>query len=79
MLADVFTKLLQGSAFHKFRDAILNVPLPSDADSDRLVSAIKSQECVEECDVDDSLADARKDIKHGQVVVKDETSGGDKM
>jgi hypothetical protein len=38
------------------------------------------EECdVEECDVDDSLADARKDIKHGQVVVKDETSGGDKM
>jgi KUP system potassium uptake protein len=47
MLADIFTKPLQGNAFRKFRDAILNTHSSSiDSSAD---SASESQECVEEC------------------------------
>jgi hypothetical protein len=47
MLADFFTKPLQGSAFRKFRDAVLNVDsLTADRSANSIAS--RSQECVEE-------------------------------
>jgi hypothetical protein len=47
MLADLFTKPLQGSAFRKFRDAVLNIYSLAD---DRATNPIasRSQECVGE-------------------------------
>jgi hypothetical protein len=47
MLADLFTKPLQGAAFRKFRDAVLNI---DSLDADRSASSLasRSQECVEE-------------------------------
>jgi hypothetical protein len=59
MLADVFTKPLQGSAFRKFRDAVLNIQSLSSDPFDNTIDG--SQECVGDCD-DDSLTAVRKDI-----------------
>jgi hypothetical protein len=47
MLADLFTKPLQGSAFRKFRDAVLNID-SLDIDRSACSIASRSQECVEE-------------------------------
>jgi hypothetical protein len=47
MLADIFTKPLQGNAFYKFRNVILNVQ-STDHDPDVNVTNMGSQECVEE-------------------------------
>jgi hypothetical protein len=47
MITDIFTKPLQGNAFRKFHDAILNIP-SSSIDS-FACDASESQECVEEC------------------------------
>ena len=44
MLADMFTKPLQGSAFRKFRDAVMNIQ----TDLSRPASLAGPQECVEE-------------------------------
>jgi KUP system potassium uptake protein len=63
MLADVFTKPLQGNAFRKFRDTILNIP--SNDHAPLLSDTIKgSQECVEESakSYQYGLADVGKDI-----------------
>ena len=46
MLADFFTKPLQGSKFVKFRNQILNLNLPSSFGNDRLTDRLTSQECV---------------------------------
>jgi hypothetical protein len=44
MVADIFTKPLQGNAFRKFRNTVLNMPSP---ESDLTVATtISSQECV---------------------------------
>jgi hypothetical protein len=46
MVADIFTKSLQGSAFHKFRNAVLNMqPCLTDSCIERTLH--ESQECVE--------------------------------
>jgi hypothetical protein len=59
MVADIFTKPLQGSAFHKFRDAVLNVPTIL-YDSCNELAIHEPQECVGE--ERDGLCVARKDI-----------------
>jgi hypothetical protein len=47
MLANLFTKPLQGAAFRRFRDAVLNI---DSLDADRSASSLayRSQECVGE-------------------------------
>jgi hypothetical protein len=62
ILADVFTKLLQGSAFRKFHDAILNCP-PGNADPSAGYDTDGSQGCVAESSktMADSLSDNRED------------------
>jgi hypothetical protein len=47
MVADIFTKPLQGNAFYKFCNAILNVQ-STNHDPDVNVTVMGSQECVEE-------------------------------
>jgi hypothetical protein len=68
MVADIFTKPLQGSAFKKFRDAVLNVPDSSfDSYDEPIID--ESQECVE--GRRGGLYAARKDIE-----LKDTKNGG---
>jgi hypothetical protein len=68
MVADIFTKPLQGSAFRKFRNVILNLPsLKPDLTAS---SALSSQECV-----GNHLAGVRKDTK--DMKDTDITSGGE--
>jgi hypothetical protein len=60
MLADIFTKPLQGSAFHKFRNAVLNMQ-PCLTDPHMSGATHGSQECVEKsCD---GLCDVQEDTK----------------
>jgi hypothetical protein len=68
MLADIFTKPLQGNAFYKFRNAVLNTqPCLTDPHMGRTTRG--SQECVEKsCD---GLYAVRKDTKD-----MEETKGG---
>jgi hypothetical protein len=61
MLADIFTKPLQGNAFRKFRDAILNIH--SSSTDSHAYYASESQECVEECPISSSgLSGAGYDV-----------------
>jgi KUP system potassium uptake protein len=61
MLADIFTKPLQGNAFRQFRDLILNVPFSSSDPSTTYTSG--SQECVGDTEHADNarLTDVGKD------------------
>jgi hypothetical protein len=69
MLADIFTKPLQGNAFHKFRNAVLNMQPCLTADPHMGRTTHGSQECVEKsCD---GLYAVRKDTKD-----MEETKGG---
>jgi hypothetical protein len=68
MVADIFTKPLQGSAFWKFRNAVLNIQ--SQANESFLAPLIQraninSQECVgnDEDPERNSLGDVRKQEK----------------
>jgi hypothetical protein len=58
MVADIFTKPLQGSAFHKFRNDVLNIqPCLTDSCMERAIH--ESQECVaNRCS---GMSDVRKD------------------
>jgi hypothetical protein len=74
MLADIFTKPLQGNAFRKFRDAVLNTH-SSSADSSAC-STSESQECVEECSSDGlSYVGCDADVA-GSNELKDRVSSG---
>ena len=61
MLADFFTKPLQGSLFRKFRALILNLS----GDDMLCLDRVTSQECVESIDSADRLYDVRSgDVCH---------------
>jgi hypothetical protein len=66
MLADIFTKPLQGNAFRKFRDAILNTH--SSSDDSFACSASESQECLEECSGDGLTGVGQDDVEDDTLV-----------
>jgi hypothetical protein len=73
MLADIFTKPLQGHAFHKFRDAVLNVQSLSDVPCNGQ-TIHGPQECVGECS--DSPYFVRQDTEDTEESEEEKGSGG---
>ena len=70
MVADFFTKPLQGALFKKFRDIIMNVDGPGNKEPDA-----DPQECVEEEDPEDRGTD-KQQVQRTYAEVAKSSEGG---